>query len=200
MKRVLLIINFLVVSILCTAQTDNKRGFALGAGTGYTNDGMFVPDVFGRIDFKTKKVVMKAKFGFNYHPFNAQFQGIKELKSEGTGLFAEGDIYPFRKYLFAGLRWDLITFNWLTNSALKVIKTNKSYIGFTGTNIYGVAGLDMPVYQNINFLLYGMFGVQQYKISDGEFSSGNYIVNGSAQESHTRFVYQLNVAVSIQIR
>ena len=200
MKRILLISSFLMVSILCTAQSEYKKGFSLGAGTGYTNDGMIAPEVFGQLNFKTKAIPVKAKFGFNYHPFNAQFQGIKGLKTEGVGLFAEGDIYPFQKYLFAGVRWDFLTFNWLTNSALKKIESDMSYIGFTGTNIYGLTGLDLPVFQNVSFLLYAMFGAQQYKISNGGFSSGSYVVNGSVQENYTRFVYQLNLAVSIRIK
>lgn len=200
MKRTLLISSFLMVSILCMAQTEYKRKFSLGAGMGCNNDGMIVPEVFGCLDFKTKKVPIRTKFGLNYHPFNAQFREIKELKSEGIGLFAEADIYPFRKYLFAGIHWDLMTVNWLTSSALKKIETDKSSIGFTGANIYGLTGLDLPVSQNVSFLLYGMLGFQQYKISDGGFSSGSYIINSIIQEEHIRFVYQFNIAVSIRIK
>ena len=99
MRRILLISSFLVVCILCMAQTENKKGFALGAGAGCSNDGMITSEIFSLVSFKTKRVPVKAKFGFNYHPFNAQFQAIKELKTEGVGLFAEADIYPLRKYL-----------------------------------------------------------------------------------------------------
>ncbi|MDR2424917.1 MAG: hypothetical protein LBD59_09380 [Prevotellaceae bacterium] len=200
MKKILLIGIFLMVSALCMAQTEYKKEFALGAGAGYTSDGMMAPEIFGQMNFKTKAIPLKAKLGCNYHPFNAQLRGLKKLKAEGIGLFAEADIYPFRKYLFAGVRWDGITFNWLTKSALSTVNENVSFIGFTGTNIYGLAGLDVPVFQRINLLLYGMFGAQQYKISDSGFSSGDYIVNNLVSEEHIRFVYQFNIAVSIRIK
>ncbi|MDR2423543.1 MAG: hypothetical protein LBD59_02325 [Prevotellaceae bacterium] len=82
--------------------------------------------------------------------------------------------------------WDGLTFNWLTKSALSTADENVSFIGFTGTNIYGLAGLDVPVFQRINLLLYGLFGAQQYKISDSGFSSGDYTVNSLVSEEHIR--------------
>jgi hypothetical protein len=160
---------------------------------------MFAHEIFVRFGLKPRKISTKFRCGFTYRPFNAQFQELKDLKAEGAGLFAEIDLYPFQKYFFAGIRWDLLNYNWLTKDALKTMGTDKSYVVFTGTNGYTLAGFDIPVHNRISLLLYGMLGVQYYRIADSEFFL-DYIAGGNIPETHTRLVHQFNIAVKIRIR
>jgi hypothetical protein len=138
------------------------------------------------------------KIGADYHSFDASFQGLNDLETQSVGLFADALIFPFHKYLFTGIRWDMITLNWLTGNAQKKLDTGPTV--FSGTSFYGIAGIDIPVLKTVSFRLYGMPGVQQYKVSDGNFSSGSYVSNGTIQENQTKFVWQVNASIVFRLK
>ncbi|MDR2010346.1 MAG: hypothetical protein LBQ22_07680, partial [Bacteroidales bacterium] len=140
------------------------------------------------------------KVGINFRNVESSFQGVGHLETNSIGLFGEATVFPFRKYFFAGVRWELITLNWLTSNAMKELNSNLSSITFSGTNLYGTVGIDIPVFNKIGFRLYGMPGIKNYTVSDGSFSSGSYVSDGTVQESHTEFVYQINAAVVIHLK
>jgi hypothetical protein len=181
------------------AQTKKFEDFSIGASGGYTNYETFTPEVFGQIRTALFQCPFEPKAGISYRTFDAEFRGVDQLETKSIGLFAEATIFPFQKYFFTGVRWDLITFNWFTNSSLKKLDSDLSSIIFSGTSFYGIAGIDIPVFKKIRFRLYGMPEFQEYKVSDGNFSSGNYVSDGTIQESYTKFVYQVNLGLVIRL-
>ncbi|GHT18491.1 hypothetical protein FACS189429_5110 [Bacteroidia bacterium] len=196
MKKNLLIIGVLFVCTLCTAQTAFRDGVSLGIGAGFTNYKTVAPEVFLQLNKKIgRRLPLEIKIGLDHRKFDATFAGISDLPAEGVGLFGEATVYPFQKWFYAGLRWNIITVNWLTGNALNRIGSGLSSNVFAGTNIYAVAGVDVPVFKSMSFRVYAMPGLQQYKISDGSFSSGDYIVDGTVQEGHFKFAAQVNAAI-----
>jgi len=198
MKRLLLTCLFSTVITLLWAK--GFESFSVGGSVGYSNHSTIGGEGFAQMMLmKGKPVRFGIKAGFTYSPFEAQFQGVKNLKTESVGFFAEGDFYPFRKYLFLGVRWELINVNWFTNDALQMLESDNSSIIFTGTCLYGVLGVSIPVWRNIYTNIYAMPGIQQYRVSDGSFSSGNYVIDGTEQENHVQFSGRLLVGISVKL-
>jgi hypothetical protein len=200
MNKISLIICLILSSVYCEAQTENSKGISLGLGAGYTNSQNIAPEAYLQWHFPVARRRFEVKGGVDYHAFDAKFNGLDGLKTKGAGLFAEAIIFPFHKYFYAGIRWDLITVNSLTKNTLNRMGSTNSSIVFSGSNFFGVAGVDFLLSRKIHFRLYGMPGVRQYKISDGTFSSGNYIVDGTTQESHYDFICQVNVGLVFRLK
>jgi len=182
------------------AQTENKKGLSLGLGVGYTNYQTIAPEGFVQWNTNIAGRAFEPKAGISYQAFDAEYNGIEGLKSGGVGLFAEAVIFPFYKYFYCGVRWDFITINKLSDSALKKMGSSYSSNTFSGTDFYGIAGIDISVFKWLNFRLYGMPGVQQYKISDGTLSSGDYVTDGTVQEEHLNFVYRVNIGLVVRLK
>jgi hypothetical protein len=200
MKKMFITLCLLPVCTIGIAQTKMFESISLGLSGGYTND----KTISSEIALQTGSILFQRpvewRFGIDYRKFNTNFQKTDGLETKSVGLFADAVIFPFQKYFFTGIRWDLITLNWFTDNALEKLGSGMSSGIFSGTNFYGIVGIDIPVFKRINFRLSGMPGVQQYKVSDGNFSSGSYVSNGTVQENHTRFVYQLNATMIIRIK
>jgi hypothetical protein len=200
MKKIIIIACLILPVAISSAQTKADGNLSLGISSGYTNYRTFTPEIFVQRNLSLFRYIFEPKVGITYRTFNSGFQGINQLETASIGLFAEVVVFPFRKYFFTGIRWELITLNWFTNEALNKLNSNTISNVFSGTNLYGIVGIDLPVFKQIGFRLYGMTGIQQYKVSDGVFSSSNYVFNGTIQENHTEFVFQLNAGIVIHLR
>lgn len=177
------------------------KGFenvSLGASVGYSNHGVVGAEVFLQGGLRLWERPLEVKAGVSYFPYQASFQQKDDLKTESVGLFAEGVIYPFYNYLFAGLRWEVINFNWFPQETLQALESNMSSITFTGSGFYGIVGISVPLWKNISLNIYAMPGLQQYKVSDGTFSSGSY-TTGREQESHVQFSFRALAGISVRL-
>jgi hypothetical protein len=199
MKKVIVFSCLVLVCTFCTAQNKSFRGISFGLGGGYTNFQTITQEGFVQLNFNIAQRPFEPKIGVSHHVFESSLGEIDHLESESVGLFLEATIFPFHKYFFAGFRADVITFNWLTNGALNRLNIGSSSDVFSGMNFYGIAGLDIPLFSRVNLRIYGMPGIQQYKISDGTFSSGNYVFDGTTQEESVGFVYQVNLGLVIRL-
>lgn len=179
-----------------------EKGFSIGAGVGYTNDRAMTGEGYLQMNTELFQRRLEPKAGFMFHANTTSFKNIDDLDIQSAGLFAECVIYPFRKYLYAGVRWELINVYWFTDEATQ--KLNRASVNatqvFTGTSFYGVVGVNIPLGGIVAFNIYGMPGVRQYRISDGDFSSGNYTVNGSHSEEYVKFAFQANIGLTIKIK
>jgi hypothetical protein len=200
MKRIIITGCLILLTTVCSSQSKIFTDLSFGISGGYTNYRTFTPEIFVQKNLTLFNRPFEPKIGINYRSVESSFQEIDNLETKSAGLFAEITIFPFHRYLFAGIRWDAITLNWLTDEALKKLDPDLSFIMFNGTNLYGIAGVDIPVSDKVGFRLYGMSGIKNYTVSDGTFSSGNYVSDGIARESHTDFVYQLNVGIVIRLK
>jgi hypothetical protein len=201
MKAKIILTSCLVLLCMFSmAQTKAFEHFSIGVGGGYTNYQTFSPEIAIHTNFTAFQRPFELKAGVDYRSFDASFQTLNDLETKSVGFFVDASLFPFHKYFYAGVRWNLIDFNWLTDSALKKLESNLSSNAFSGTSFYGIAGIDIPVTQNISFRLQGMPGVQQYKISDGNFSSGSYVLDGTIQEDQVKFVWQVNAGIVIRLK
>jgi hypothetical protein len=172
----------------------------MGISGGYTNYQTFTPEIFVQKNLTLFRLPFEPKVGINFRSVESGFLGVEHLETTSIGLFGEATVFPFRKYFFAGVRWELITLNRFTSNAMKELDLNLSSIIFSGTNIYGTVGIDIPVFNEVGLRLYAMPGIKTYMVSDGKFASGSYVVDGTVQENHADFVYQINAAIVIRLK
>jgi hypothetical protein len=200
MKRIIIIACLVLPAIVSPAQMKLFENISLGISGGYTNYQTFTPEIFVQKNASLFQRPFEPKVGITYRDVETTFKEINRLKTNSIGLFAEAAIFPFHKYFFTGIRWELITLNWFTDEAQNESNSNLASTVFSGTNLYGIAGIDIPLFKNIGLRLYGMSGIQQYKVSDGSFSFGSYVHDGTIQENHTEFVYQLNAGIILHLK
>jgi hypothetical protein len=200
-RKNIIIAGCLILAVtVCSAQSKLFKNLSLGLNGGYTNYQTFTPEIFVQKNLTLFNRQFEPKVGINYRSVESSFQGVGHLATNSIGLFGEATIFPFHKYFFAGVRWELITLNRFTANAMKELNSNLSSIIFGGTNFYGTVGIDIPVFGKAGFRVYGMPGFKNYTVSDGRFSSGSYVFDGTIRESHTEFVYQLNAAIVIHLK
>jgi hypothetical protein len=195
MRKIIIFICLIFAVTAGIAQDDQFRRWSIGVNGGFCNHRTFTIDGFVQYNEVWGGYKVETKMGLNYHRFEASFQTIDGLDTKSIGLFAEAIIFPFRNCFFVGVRWDLITFNQFTDKALKKLEssfsTNALSGVFSGTNFYGIAGIAIPASKRINFRIYAMPGIQQYRVFN---STGRTL-----QSNHIDFVYQVNAGIVIQL-
>ena len=176
---------------------DVFKGFSIGTSTGYTNYQTFTGEGFFQVNLNFGGRPFEPKIGMSYHKFTTQLDFLDNLEMESVGMFVEATINPFRKYFFTGIRVELLNFNWFTDKSR--LRLNEVSIYPTdislGTSFYGVLGFNIPVWERVNFRIYGMPGVQGYRILDGNFFTGYDKYN----EGYTKFVFQVCAGVIVKI-
>ncbi len=189
----------LLVLIVCVQITSAKgfKGFSVGASAGYSNYQTMNAEAF----FQVNLHIFEPKAGLAYHAYTVSLGGVEQLKAGSIGLFMEGTVYPFRKYFYVGVRWELFNVNWFTNDAVTKLNNISTKVpsSFLGTNFYGIAGIDLPLTKSISFRAYGMPGIQVYSISNWQWSSGKIDVDMNSGSSRTQFVFQMNVGIAVKI-
>ena len=190
--RIIITICLLLAVTVGIAQSDSSKRWGVGINGGFCNNQSFSPDIYVQYSDIFKGYGITTKMGLNYHSFDSEFQPFDKLETKSIGLFAEATIFPFHNSFFTGIRWDFLTLNWLTDNALNKLETvysRSAFSGvFSGTNFYVLGGVQVPVAKKINFQLYAMPGIRQYKI---------YQQNGrTLQTNQTDFIYQINLGVN----
>jgi hypothetical protein len=198
--RKFFVIGYFVLLAIGSAEAKVFENLSLGISGGYTNYRTLTPEFFVQKNLILFKRPFEPKVGINFRTFDRTSKEDDRMGTNSIGLFAEATIFPFHNYFFAGIRWELVTINWFAKDALQKSESTMFSSVFSGTNFYGIVGVDIPISKRVGFRLYGMSGIQQYKLSDGVFSSGNYAVNGPIQESHVKFVYQLNGGIVVHLK
>jgi hypothetical protein len=142
----------------------------------------------------------------NNHSYQLTFDHVSDLNASSIGFFGDIAVYPFNNGLFAGLRWEALTFNWLSESSKNKIIKERSYTPtslYTGTNIFFQIGYKFKISNSFGIKLYGQPGLQTNKITNGSSSSGSYVQNPSGDliiEDHSKFIYNLNLSIEIKIK
>jgi len=194
-----LICTCLLFSFSTFAVAKGLESMSVGGSVGYSNSSLIGAEGYFQAGFRLWSRPFEPKIGFNYTPFNATFKGKTDLKTENIGFFVEGVFYPFHKFLYLGLRWETINVNWFPPETLQRLESDMSFIIFTGTCLFGVAGVAVPLWKNGFFKVYVMPGIQQYRVSDGTFSSGSYVVDGTIQENHFLFCLRGFAGISVRL-
>jgi hypothetical protein len=204
MKRTLLI--FLTVFISFQLNAGIFDSLSIGLCGGYDSYSTFRGEVYLKSEIKIFKLKSEIKAGINNRSYNLEFDNVKDLNAQSVCIFGDIAIYPFNKGLFAGLRWEFINFNWLTSESKSIIEYERDYSPtslFTGTCAFFQIGYNFKLSNMIGLKLYGQPGFQQFKISNGSFSSGSYGQGGSTDnliiENHTEFIYNINMSIEFKL-
>ena len=204
MKRFLLVLSLILLTSNLHAGIFDS--LSIGLGGGYSSYNTFRGELYLKSDLKLFKRNTELKFGMNNRSYQLTFDGVSDLNASSVGIFGDIAIYPFNKGFFAGLRWELINFNWLSDTSKTKIETERSYTPtslYTGTCMFFQLGYKFGISEIFGIKLYGQPGFQQFKISNGSLSSGSYVQNPSNDlivEDHYKFIYNVNLSIEIKIK
>lgn len=180
---------------------------SIGFGAGYSSYNTLRGEFYLKSDLKLLNRNCELKAGINNRSYQLTFDHVSNLDASSIGFFGDIAIYPFNKGLFAGIRWELINFNWLSDESKTRIENERNYSPtslYTGTCIFFQLGYQFRLSDKIRLKLYGQPGTQQFKISNGSSSSGSYIQTTSTDnliiEDHNEFIYNLNLSIEIKIK
>ena len=198
----ILLLSFLTSSVYAGI-TDS---LSIGLGGGYSSYNTFQGELYLKSDLKLFDRNSEVKFGVNNRSYQLTFDNVSDLNASSIGFFGDIVVYPFDKGLFAGVRWELINLNWLSEESKNKIRSEKGYEPtslYTGTCMFLQIGYKLKISNNFGIKLYGQPGFQQFKISNGSTSSGSYVQNPSGDliiEDHYKFIYNVNLSFEIRIR
>ena len=205
MKRLFLILSLILLASNLRAGIFDS--LSIGFGGGYSSYNTFRGELYLKSDLQLFKRNTELKFGMNNHSYQLTFDNISDLNASSVGFFGDIAIYPFDKGFFAGLRWELINFNWLSDASKTKIETERSYTPtslYTGSCMFIQLGYNLKISETFGIKLYGQPGFQQFKISNGSSSSGSYVQTNSSNnlliEDHYKFIYNVNLSIEIKIK
>lgn len=121
------------------------------------------------------------------------------------GIFADVVFFPFQKGFFGGLRWELINGNWLTASSNQKVQEMRGYNlndFYTGSCMLLQFGYSFQLNDKLNIRMFGQPGIQQFRISNGVSTTGNYNQSASNNikiENKVAFIYDINLALGLKI-
>lgn len=194
----LVLIMIMLVSQLHAGIIDS---LSIGLGGGYDSYNTFRGEIYLKSDIQLFNRKAEIKAGLNNRSYQLDFDGVKDLDAQSIGFFGDIVIYPFNKGLFTGVRWELINFNWLTSESKSKIERENDYSPtslYTGTCMFFQIGYNFQLSDKFGIKLYGQPGFQQFRITNGSSSSGNYVQSSSTSdliiEDHYEFIYNINIS------
>ena len=200
-------IFILTVSLLTSSLfAETTKPLSLGLGGGYANYNTFRGELYLKFNTEMFNRNTEMKFGLNNHSYHLTFDNVSDLNASSIGLFGDIAIYPFNKGFFAGLRWEALTFNWLSANSRDKIERERGYTStslYTGTNMLLQLGYNFRISDNFGVKLFAQPGIQQYRISNGSSSSGSFVQNPSGDpiiENQVRFIYNVNLSLEIRLK
>ena len=146
--------------VLSISANDFTVGLSIGGSCGYSNVQKINLESQLQINVKWKRINIDAAVGVNYHPYTISYAERKDLKVNKFGLMEEITIFPFQKYLFTGLRFE-VTYNWLSKNAIHTLDKHSLYAPnfYVGLGFYGITGIDLPISSSISFKIYSIYGL-----------------------------------------
>jgi hypothetical protein len=135
-KYLLVIFASLFTSVAYAGILDS---LSVGLGGGYNNYNTFQGELYLKSDFRTFNRHSEIKVGLNNRSYQFTFDKLSELEASSVGLFGDFVIYPFDKGLFAGVRWEMLNFNWLSDASKDRVRSERDYEPtslYTGTCLF----------------------------------------------------------------
>jgi hypothetical protein len=167
MKKFLFIPLCLLLGLFDTNAQSNSQ-WSVGANGGIGNRRVLSADGYVQYKRLFRSFAFETNVGVNYRQFDAHYRSENNLDTKGVGLFTEIVAYPFRKLFFTGFRWDMLTLNKFSSTTARNLHSaypEYYYTGiFSGTNLYAIAGIAIPLGKWIDFKLSIMPGFQQYNV------------------------------------
>lgn len=197
MKKQLLI-SIAVLFAVFGAKAGIIDSLSIGGACAYTSYQTLKGEIyFSKIGIAFNKPV-EIRFGVTSRKFEFEFDGVKNLEASSAGLFADAIIYPFNRGLFAGIRWELLDINVLSDKSVKQFESVKPYLpvnAFTGSCAFLLAGYRIGISPKMNLKISAMAGAHQYKMSSGSVPANFDVVI----ENKAEFIYEFHAGIEIRI-
>lgn len=205
MKRLFLV--FALILLGTQLHAGALDSLSIGFGGGYDSYNTLRGEIYLKSDLELFNRKSEIKAGINNRSYQLDFDNVKDLNAKSFGLFGDVVIYPLNNGLFTGVRWELINFNWLTSDSKTKVENERNYSPtslYTGTCVFFQLGYKFQISDDFSLKLYGQPGFQQYQISNGSFSSGNYVQGTSDDdliiEEYVDFIYNINLSIEFRIK
>jgi len=188
-----------LVSFASALQAQSIENPQIGLGVGYNS--FLYPEVEAhlQLDFTSFSKRTEVGIGLLGRSYNLDVGRATDLKANSIGLFGDIAIYPFDKYLFTGLRWELVNLNWFDGKSKTELK-NEGYISnwsSAGTGIFLQIGTEIPLSPKSKMRLFVQPGVLAYDKPIGD--SSVYVQSGLAKVNKAQFICNINLAFEFAI-
>lgn len=203
---VTLLIGFHFLSLAVFAQTPDI--FSVGLNANYTNESAFCGELFLKKGIRLFRQQAEIKAGIGNRSYSFTFDGVQDLQASSVGLFGDLVIYPFNQDgFFVGIRLEPINLNWLSAASMSRFENDRGYRPsslYSGACAFFQVGYRIRVSDRFRLRLYGQPGVQQFSISNGDTTFGDYVdgdpTEGFISESQYKFIYNVNLGVEIRLK
>ena len=185
-----------------------KDTLSAGLSANYTNENVFGGELFLKRGIRLFRQQAEIKAGIGNRSYAFGFDGVENLQASSVGLFGDLAIYPFHQDgFFVGIRLEPLNLNWLTEGSMVRFENGR---GYRPSSIYSGAcalfqlGYRFRFSDRFRLRLYGQPGVQQFRISNGNTTFGDYIDtqegDGVIVENQYRFIYNVNLGIEVRLK
>ncbi|MDR1119709.1 MAG: hypothetical protein LBM08_02190 [Dysgonamonadaceae bacterium] len=201
MKNLFVIVIF-ICSCIPAGMAKNFKGFSLVTNGGYSMGDATNVDIAFQPDFQFGKVFFEPKLGIMFHSFYIDYAGLDRLNTQSLGLFLEATLFPFQKYFFTGLRFELINVNAFSDVSVKRLEDKRLHypVNFPSFNLYGILGISIPLADRFSFRFSVIPGIRTYTTSDWNFKfRGSQATITLQEEPDVQFDCQFNIGFAVKL-
>ena len=197
MKRILLLLPFILICLSSSAI--EKDSLSVGLGWNFRSK----YQLNGEIYLSLRNLLFRSsdsKIGINVRNYSLHFDGVNYLQASSIGIAAEETFYPFKKFLFLGIRFDLSA-DWLSRASKDKIKAERQYgmpllyYNFIG---YLEAGVNLELFKGCNFKLAVMPGVEDRGITNEFPHIGASTQTNIVREDKNNYLVQINFSLEFK--
>lgn len=199
MKRILLLVPFILLCLSSSAI--EKDSLSVGLSWNFRSKYM----INGEIYLLFREVLFRSsdsKIGINVRNYSLHFDGVHNLQASSIGFAAEETVYPFKKFLFLGIRFDLSA-DWLSQASKDKIESERQYempllyYNFIG---YLEAGVNLELIKGCNLKLSVMPGVEDRGITNEFLHIGVSNVTNVVREDKNNYLIQINLSIEFKLK
>jgi hypothetical protein len=197
MKRTLLLLLFSLLYLSSSAI--EKDSLSFGLSWNHRSKDRFNGEIYviGRsVLFKS----WDSKAGLVLRNYFLNFDGISNLEASSIGVNFEETVFPFKKLLFLGLRFDLSA-DCLSPRSKDKIRTEREYtmpLLYYNFILNLVAGVNLKITTGLNLRLWVLQGVEDRGLNNKSLSS---VLNGTniIRDNKNHYPTQFNIGIDFRL-
>jgi len=199
MKKVFLLLSFLITCLSLSAI--EKDSLSVGISWNHRSQYIINGEIYLLLRGELFSRPSDIKTGIAIRNYSLQFDGVQNLQASSIGLTLGKTIYPFKKILFLGFRFD-ISADWLSLASKDKIKSERLYempLCYYNAIGYLEAGVNLKLMNSCNLKLSVMPGVEDRGITNRFLITG--VSNGTdvVKEEKNNYLIQFNLSIEIKL-
>jgi hypothetical protein len=140
-----------------------------------------------------------SKAGLVFRNYSLDFDGVTNLEASSIGVNFEETVFPFKKFLFLGLRFDLSA-DLLSQMSKDKIDAQRGYIMpliYYNSILSLLAGVNLEIISGLNLRLWVLQGVEDRGINNKSLSTS---LNGTniIRDNKNHYPNQLNLGIDFR--